>query len=47
MKTDKTAETATLVPVLRQLGDTDAAVCADGVCAVPPQAGLQAEEAEK
>jgi hypothetical protein len=46
MKTDETAETVAPVPVLRQLGDTDAAVCVDGVCAVP-QAGLQAEGAEK
>jgi hypothetical protein len=46
MKTDEPTEIATPVPVLRQLGDTDAAVCADGVCAVP-EAGLRAEGAEK
>jgi hypothetical protein len=46
MKTDEPAEISTPVPVLRQLGDADAAVCVDGVCAVP-QAGLQAEGTEK
>jgi len=33
--TNETMSAAHVVPLLRTLGDVDAAVCVDGVCAVP------------
>jgi hypothetical protein len=39
MQTDKTDETPEKAQPLRQLGDADAAVCVDGVCAVPQEEG--------
>jgi hypothetical protein len=42
MQTDKSAEKPAEAQPLRLLGETDAAVCVDGVCVVP-----QAEGADK